>query len=60
MLEPDDPKADAKIAKNLKNYRFVRFAPVFTAGGAFVLFFAITPLVTYLKPILPVSMSGGL
>jgi multicomponent Na+:H+ antiporter subunit D len=60
MLEPDDPKADAKIAKNLKNYRFVRFAPVFTAFGAFALFFAITPLVAYLKPILPVSMSGGL
>lgn len=60
MLPPDDPKADAKIARNLKNHRFVRFAPVFTAAGAFALFFAITPLVEYLKPILPTSLSGGL
>ncbi|PHR94344.1 MAG: cation:proton antiporter [Robiginitomaculum sp.] len=60
MLAPDNPKADAKIAKNLKAHRLVRFAPVFTAFGAFVLFFAISPLVEYLKPILPTSMTGGL
>lgn len=58
MLPPDDPKADAKIAKKLKAHRFVRFAPVFTAAGAFALFFAITPLVEYLKPILPNSVGG--
>ena len=60
LLDPDDPKADAKIAKNLHKYKFVRFAPVFTAFGAFALFFAISPLVEYLKPILPPHLSGGL
>ena len=60
LLEPDNPRADARIAKSLKNYRLVRFAPVFTAAGAFALFFVITPLVEYLKPILPPTLSGGL
>ena len=60
MLEPDDPKDDAKIAAHLKEHRFVRFAPVFTAMGAFLLFFAISPLVEYLKPILPPHLTGGL
>jgi len=60
ILPPDNPKADAKIAAQLKNYRLVRFAPVFTAAGAFALFFAIGPLVEYLKPILPPHQSGGL
>lgn len=60
MLDPDDPKADAKIAKHLKAHRFVRFAPVFTAFVAFALFFAISPMVEYLKPILPTSLTGDL
>ena len=59
MLAPDDAEADAKIALHLKENRLVRFAPVFTAFGAFALFFAIEPLVNYLKPILPIHMTGG-
>ncbi len=60
LLKPDDEKADAKIRANLAKHKFVRFAPVFTAFGAFVLFFAINPLVDYLKPIIPQHLSGGL
>jgi multicomponent Na+:H+ antiporter subunit D len=59
MLPPDNPKADAKLVAHLKQHRMVRFAPVFTAAGAFVLFFMIDPLVAYLVPILPNSMAGG-
>ena len=59
MLAPDNPKADAKLVAHLKEHRFVRFAPVFTAFGAFILFFMIDPLVTYLVPILPANMTGG-
>ena len=59
LLPPDDAKADAKIAGHLKDYRFVRFAPVIAAIGAFILFFAVGPLVDYLAPILPVTMRGG-
>lgn len=60
LLPPDDPISDAHVAKIMSQHRFVRFAPVFTATGAFALFFAIGPLVNYLKPILPVHMTGGL
>ena len=59
MLPPDDADADEKIKSIRGQYRFVRFAPVFTAFGAFALFFAIGPLVEFLKPILPVTMRGG-
>lgn len=59
MLAPDNPKADAKLVAQLKEHRFVRFAPVFTAFGAFILFFMLDPLVAYLKPILPANMTGG-
>jgi len=59
MLEPDNPKADAKLVAHLKEHRLVRFAPVFTAAGAFVLFFMIDPLVAYLAPIMPPAMTGG-
>ncbi len=60
LLPPDSPKSDAHVAKIMSQHRFVRFAPVLTAAGAFALFFAIGPLVEYLKPILPVHMTGGL
>lgn len=59
MLPPDDSNADAHIKEIRGRYRFVRFAPVFTAFGAFILFFAIGPLVEFLAPILPISMRGG-
>ena len=60
LLKPDNPADDAHVAEILAKHRFVRFAPVFTAAGAFLLFFAIGPLVEYLKPILPANMTGGL
>ena len=60
MLKPDNPEDDAKIKAHLGQHKFVRFAPVFTAFGAFALFFAIGPLVDFLKPILPAHLSGGL
>ncbi len=59
LLKPDNPRSDAQIAAQLKKHRFVRFAPVFTAAGAFALFFAIGPLVDYLTPILPPHMTGA-
>ena len=60
LLKPDDLNSDAHVAASLNQHRFVRFAPVFTAAGAFALFFAIGPLVEYLKPILPTHIAGGL
>ena len=60
MLAPDDPAADAKLAAELKHHRLVRHAPVLTAFGAFILFFALDPLVNYLKPILPPTLTGEL
>lgn len=60
MLPPDNPKADAKLAATLHQHRLVRYAPVFTAVGAFALFFAIAPLADYLRPILPATLTGGL
>ena len=59
LLKADNPVWDAQIAEAVKEHRFVRFAPVFTAAGALALFFAITPLINYLRPILPAHMTGG-
>ncbi len=60
LLPPDNAKADAKIKESLSHYRLVRFAPVFTAIGAFLLFFAIGPLFEFLTPILPSDLTGDM
>ncbi len=60
LMPPDDATADSKISAHLAQHKFVRFAPVIAALGAFLLFFALAPLVEFLKPILPPQMTGGL
>ncbi|HHI88681.1 MAG TPA: monovalent cation/H+ antiporter subunit D family protein, partial [Hellea balneolensis] len=60
LLKPEDEEADKHIAGAMPKHKFVWIAPVITAAGAFLLFFAVGPLVEFLKPILPITMTGGL
>ncbi len=60
LLKSKDPEADKHVAEAMASHKFVWIAPILTATGAFLLFFAVGPLVEFLKPILPLTMTGGL
>ena len=53
LKPPADPEADAKIATLRAKHKWVIIPPVFTALGAFTLFFFSGPIVDFLMPILP-------
>lgn len=52
MKPPADPVADAAIALEARNHRWVVIPPVLTAVGTLVLFFAAPWIIQFLEPIL--------